>query len=189
MQKASTALEGYVILRFDRTSRTKRVFRRYAVGGIAGLTVFAAVINGSVHADPSEDGVAKLNELSRQAEQLTESMHSAQIDLDNKLQAQAAAEKKHTDDLAAADAARAQLATYQGAVDKFAAAVYMGGRTDGLNAILTAESPQGLIDKMAVQKVMATEMSEQMQSYRRLSDEAVKAEAASAWRSSSLTRR
>jgi cell wall-associated NlpC family hydrolase len=150
------------------------------VGGIAGIAVFSAVINGTVHADPADDGVAKITELSRQAEQLTESMHSAQLDLDNKLQVQAAAEKKHTDDLATVDAAKAQLATYQGAVDNVAAAVYMGGRTDGLNAILTAESPQGLIDKMAVQKVMATEMAAQMQSYRRFSDEATKAEAASA---------
>ena len=142
--------------------------------------MFSAVISGSVHADPAEDGVAKLNELSRQAEQLTESMHSAQLDLDKKLQAETVAEKKHTDDLSAADAAKAQLGTYQGAVDKFAAAVYMGGSTDGFNAILTAGSPQGLIDKMTVQRVMATEMSVQMQSYRRLNDELHQAEAASA---------
>ena len=140
----------------------------------------SAVITGTVHADPADDGVAKLNELSRQAEQLTESMHSAQLDLDKKLQVQAAAEKQHVDDLAAADTAKAQLATYQVSVDKFAAAMYMGGRMDGFNAILTAESPQGLIDKMAVQKVMSTEMTAQMQNYRRLSDETVKAEAASA---------
>ena len=167
-------------MKFDRTFLIERVLRRPAVGVVAGITVFAAVMSGTVHADPSEDGVAKLNELSRQAEQLTEAMHTAQLDLDNKLQAQAAAEKKHSDDLARADAAKGQLATYQGAVDKFAAAVYMGGRTDGLNAILTAESPQGLIDKMAVQKVMATEMSAQMQNYRRVNEEAVRAEADSA---------
>ena len=167
-------------MKFDRTFLIERVLRRPAVGVVAGITVFAAVMSGTVHADPSEDGVAKLNELSRQAEQLTEAMHTAQLDLDNKLQAQAAAEKKHSDDLARADAAKGQLATYQGAVDKFAAAVYMGGRTDGLNAILTAGSPQGLIDKMAVQKVMATEMSAQMQNYRRVNEEAVRAEADSA---------
>ncbi len=167
-------------MKFDRTFLIERVLRRPAVGVVAGITVFAAVMSGTVHADPSEDGVAKLNELSRQAEQLTEAMHTAQLDLDNKLQVQAAAEKKHSDDLARADAAKGQLATYQGAVDKFAAAVYMGGRTDGLNAILTAGSPQGLIDKMAVQKVMATEMSAQMQNYRRVNEEAVRAEADSA---------
>ncbi|MCB0942819.1 MAG: peptidoglycan hydrolase RipC [Mycobacterium sp.] len=167
-------------MKFDRTFLIERVLRRPAVSVVAGITVFAAVMSGSVHADPAEDGVAKLNELSRQAEQLTEAMHSAQLDLNNKLQAQAAAEQKHSDDLARADAAKSQLATYQGAVDKFAAAVYMGGRTDGLNAILTAESPQGLIDKMAVQKVMATEMSAQMQNYRRVNEEALRAEADSA---------
>lgn len=167
-------------MRFDRRSLAKRVLRRHVVGGIAGLLFASAVITGTVHADPAEDGVAKLNELSRQAEQLTESMHSAQLDLDKKLQVQAAAEKQHVDDLAAADTAKTQLATYQVSVDKFAAAMYMGGRMDGFNAILTAESPQGLIDKMAIQKVMSAEMTAQMQSYRRLSDETVKAEAASA---------
>ncbi|QEN13837.1 peptidoglycan hydrolase RipC [Mycolicibacterium sp. ELW1] len=164
----------------DRRYLTKRVLKRPLVGGIAGFVVLSAVISGASHADPAEDGVAKLNELSRQAEQLTESMHSAQLDLDKKLQVETVAEKKHTDDLAAADSAKAQLATYQGAVDKFAAAVYMGGRTDGLNAILTAESPQGLIDKMAVQRVMATEMAAQMQSYRQLNEQLRQAEAESA---------
>jgi cell wall-associated NlpC family hydrolase len=159
---------------------TKRVLKRPLVGGIAGFMVLSAVISGASHADPAEDGVAKLNELSRQAEQLTEAMHSAQLDLDKKLQVESVAEKKHSDDLAAADTAKAQLTTYQGAVDKFAAAVYMGGRTDGLNAILTAESPQGLIDKMAVQRVMASEMAAQMQNYRRVNDDLRQAEAASA---------
>ncbi|WP_370369473.1 peptidoglycan hydrolase RipC [Mycolicibacterium sp. CH28] len=167
-------------MRFNRRFLTVSGFQRPIVGGIAALTVLFVVMSGTVHADPADDGVAKLNELSRQAEQLTESMYSAQLDLDKKLQAQAAADRKHTDDLAAADSAKTQLATYQGAVDKFAAAVYMGGRTDGFDAILTAESPQGLIDKMAVQRVMATEMAAQMQSYRKLNDELSQAEAESA---------
>jgi len=167
-------------LRFNRTCLTKRVLQRPAVGAIAAITVLIGAFTANVHADPGDDSVAKLNELSRQAEQITEAMHSAQLDLNNKLQVQAEAEKKHTEDVAAVDASKEQLATYQGAVDQFAAAVYMGGRTDGLNAILTAESPQGLIDKMAIQRVMATEMSAQMQSYRQAGTEAAKAEAESA---------
>ncbi len=39
--------------------------------------VFGGVIAASSQADPSEDALAKLNELSRQAEQTTEAMHSA----------------------------------------------------------------------------------------------------------------
>ena len=51
----------------------------------------------NVHADPADDALAKLNELSRQAEQTTEAMHSAQLDLTKKLEAQGAAEQQHAD--------------------------------------------------------------------------------------------
>jgi len=119
--------------------------------------------------------MAKLNELSRQAEQTTEAMHSAQLTLNDKLTAQKAAEQKHAADQAALEAAQAQLATYQSSVDKFAAAMYMGGRTDGLDAIMTADSPQHLIDKLSVQRVMATEIATQMQSFKAASTQASKA--------------
>ena len=132
-----------------------------------------------VAADPAEDALAKLNELSRQAEQTTEAMHSAQLDLNAKLAAQRAADKKHADDQAAAEAAKARLGTFQTAVNKLAAATYMGGRTDGMNAFMTAESPQQLIDKMAVQRVLATEISVQMTDYRAAGEQAAKAEQAS----------
>ena len=147
---------------------------------IATIALIAGGWSAAASADPAQDAVTQLNELSRQAEQLTESMHAAEVDLEKKVQTQEAADKRHAGDLAALDAAKAQLVGYQGSVDKLAASVYMGGRTDGLNAILTAASPQGLIDKMAVQRVMATEMSEQMKSFRRADAEAVTIEAASA---------
>ncbi len=124
--------------------------------------------------------MAKLNELSRQAEQTTEAMHSAQLDLSKKLAAQKAAEGKHAADQAALEAAQAQLATYQGSVDKLAGAMYMGGRTDGLSAIMVADSPQHLIDQMSVQKVVAGEMAAQMTGYRMLTVQAAAAEQASA---------
>jgi len=124
--------------------------------------------------------MAKLNELSRQAEQTTEAMHSAQLDLNNKLAVQEAADAKHAADVAALESAKSQLATFQTSVDKLAAAQYMGGRTDGLDAMLTATSPQGLIDQLAVQRVMAAEMSAQMKSYRDIGTQAAVAEEASA---------
>jgi cell wall-associated NlpC family hydrolase len=167
-------------LRLDGVDRIKRGVKRPIFGLIAGLIVLSSVLASGVHADPADDALAKLNELSRQAEQTTEAMHSAQLDLTNKLQAQAAAEQTHANDLTNVDASKAQLATFQSGVDKFAAAMYMGGRTDGLNAILTAESPQGLIDKLAVQRVMATDMSAQMADYKKASADAAAAEAASA---------
>jgi cell wall-associated NlpC family hydrolase len=132
-----------------------------------------------VQADPADDAMAKLTELSREAEQTTEAMHSAQLDLNNKLAAQQAAEAKHAADVEAVASTKAQLATFQTAVDKVAAAQYMGGRTAGMDAMLTATSPQGLIDQLSVQRVMASEMSAQMKNYRALGAQAVAAEAAS----------
>ncbi|RUP31656.1 MAG: NlpC/P60 family protein [Mycolicibacterium sp.] len=131
-------------------------------------------------ADPADDAVAKLNELSRQAEQTTEAMHAAQLDLDKKLAAAKAADSKHEAAAAAAEVAKNDLATYQDSVDKIAAAQYMGGRTDGIDAILTADSPQGLIDQLSVQRVMAGEMAAQMANFHSASDSATKAEADSA---------
>lgn len=160
-----------------------RVLTRSAVGTLAGLTIFSGVLVASAGfsgADPAEDALAKLNQLSRQAEQTTEAMHSAQLDLNDKLAAQRTAEKKHADDQAAADSAKAHLAAFQGAVNKLAAAQYMGGRVDGMEAMLTASSPQGLIDKLAVQRLMATQMRTQMASYRIAGEQAAKAEQASA---------
>ena len=142
--------------------------------------VLGGIVAGHVQADPADDALAKLNELSRQAEQTTEAMHSAQLDLNNKLAVQQAADAKHTADAAAVESAKSQLATFQSSVDKLAAAQYMGGRTDGLDAMLTATSPQGLIDQLAVQRVMAAEMSAQMKSYRDIGRQAALAEEASA---------
>ncbi|HEU0190906.1 MAG TPA: peptidoglycan hydrolase RipC [Mycobacterium sp.] len=146
----------------------------------AGCTIFAGALAGTGHADPADAALAKLHELSRQAEQTTEVMHSAQLDLDQKLVVQQAAEKVHADDQATFQAATAQLAGYKSAVNRFAATTYMGGRTDGMDAILTAGSPQQLIDKLAVQRVVSTDMSAQMDRYRAASAQADRAERESA---------
>jgi len=161
-------------------NRGTRVLRRPIVGALAAVVVFGGALAGSSHADPAADALAKLNELSRQAEQTTEAMHSAELDLSNKLAAQRTAEQKHAADVAAVDAAKAQLATFQNSVDRVAAAQYMGGRTAGLDAMLTANSPQGLIDQLAVQRVMATEMSAQMQNFKTGTVAATNAEVESA---------
>jgi hypothetical protein len=76
------------------------------VGALAGFIVFSGVLATNAVADPAADAVAKLTELSRQAEQTTEAMHTAQLDLNKKLAAQQAAERKHADDIGAAQAAK-----------------------------------------------------------------------------------
>jgi peptidoglycan DL-endopeptidase CwlO len=167
-------------LTLDGSHRKKRLVKRPVIGVVAGATLLGGMLASNVHADPAEDAMAKLNELSRQAEQTTEAMHAAQLDLGKKLEVQTTADKQLTDAQANVTSAQAQLSSFQSSVDKVAAAMYMGGRTDGMAAILTAESPQGLIDKLAMQRVMATEMSAQMTNYQQLSAAAAAAQAASA---------
>jgi hypothetical protein len=124
--------------------------------------------------------VTKLKDLTQQAEQLISNVQAAQQDLDRKVQLQAEAEKRHADDLAALDTVTTQLAGYQGAADRYAAAIYVRGGTDSLHAILTAPSPKVLIDGLAIQRVMDTQTAEQMQGFRRAAQEAQTMEAASA---------
>ena len=151
----------------DGSHRKKRAARLPIFGVVTGVVV-SGVMAASAVADPADDAMAKLNELSRQAEQAAEAMHSAQLDLNQKLDVQAAADRQLTQSQADVSVAQTQLGSFQTSVDRVAAATYMGGRTDGMAAILTAESPQGLIDKLAMQRVMATEMSAQMTNYKRL---------------------
>jgi cell wall-associated NlpC family hydrolase len=147
---------------------------------VAGVTALTGTLVGSVYADPADDALAKLSELSRQAEQTTEAMHTAQLNLNEKLAAQQDADQTHAHDQAELDAARERLSTYRTAVNRFAATTYMGGRVGGMDAILTAESPQQLIDKLAVQRVVASDLSVQLERYRGASEQADEAEQASA---------
>jgi hypothetical protein len=154
--------------------------RKRLVNIVVGLVALSTVWGGAASAEPAQDTVAKINELSKQSDQLAQSIQAAKSDLDTKMQVVADADRRHGESLAALNSAHAQLGGYQGAVDRFAATVYMGGRTDGAYAILTAPSPKILIDKMVTQRVMATEMSHQLQGLRQASQEAQRVEAASA---------
>lgn len=150
------------------------------VGAIAGLVVLGSAWSGTAQAEPAHGSAADLNDLSQQAQQLTDSMRTAQQDFDRRMQLLAEADKKHADDLAALEAAKAQLAGYQVSVDKVAAAVYMGGYTGDFTAILTAASPKRLIDTLAVQRSMITEMSGKVQGLRQVGQELQAIESASA---------
>lgn len=154
--------------------------RKQGAGVIAGFAALSAVVGGVAYADPAQDGVSKLKELTSQAEQIIKTVQAAQSDLDTKLQVQTEADRKHADALAALQAAKEQVDIHQAPVDKLAAAVYMGGRADGLNAILTATSPAVFIDKLSIQRTMATTMSRELQSLRDVQQQAQAIEAASA---------
>ena len=150
------------------------------IAAIVGLTALSVAWVGGAYADPAQDDVASFNELSRQAEQLLEAVQAAQLDLNMMQQLQREADKKHADDLAALNAAEAQLTPHQAAVDSIAAAAYMGGGGEDIRAFLTAASPQRFINKLAIQRVVDTTMSQQLHSFREAEREAQTIEAASA---------
>ena len=151
--------------------------RSAAIAILAALSVVSA---GSAYAEPAADELAKLNELTKQAQQLIENVQAAELDLDKKLQLQSQAEQKHADDVAALDATTVQLAAYQGYVDNAASAFYVGGSTDSVNAMLTARSPQTLIDQLGFQRAIADDISRHMQGFREANRQAQTIAAASA---------
>lgn len=167
-------------MKFDLRFLTRSAARKAAVGGCAALLALSSVGGVTAHADPAQDNVANFNELSRQAQQMVENVQQAQLDLDQKERLQAEAEAKHVSDLAALQAANAQLSSYQRVVDTFAAAVYMGGRADGTTAFLTAPSPQSFIDRLTVQRLVSTKMTTDMQGFRQAQQQAQVMEATSA---------
>ena len=141
--------------------------------------VLALSMAGDVQADPAADALSKLNDLSRQALQTREAVTAAQRDADDRLAAQTAAEDRHRADLAALETANSQLAPYQAAADRVAAMTYMSGRTGRLAAVLTAASPQQLIDQLSLQRAIAAETADQMKAYRAARERAAAAARAS----------
>ncbi len=152
--------------------------RRTACGLVtAGLVLAAAM--GDVQADPADDALTRLNELSQQAVQSREAVTAAQRDADAKLAEQAAADDRHRADVVAVDRANAELEPYQAAVDRLAAMTYMGGGDSEMAAVLTAPSPQHLIDRLALQRVVDATTADQMRAYRARRERAASAAQAS----------
>lgn len=134
---------------------------------------------GDVKADPAADALSKLNELSQQAVQSREAVTTAQRDVDARLAAQTAAEDRHRADLVALEVANIQLQPYQAAADRVAAMTYMTGGNGQMTAVLTATSPQQLIDHLSLQRVVGAETAQQMKAYQSTRELAARAAQAS----------
>jgi hypothetical protein len=156
----------------------RRSLRR-ATYGSAGAVLVLSMSTGGVMADPAADALSTLNELSRQAVQTREAVTTAQRDADARLAAQTEAEARHRTDLAALEVANSQLKPFQAAVDRIAAMTYMGGDTGQFAAVLTATSPQQLIDKLSLHRVIADETADQMKAFSSGRERAATAAAAS----------
>ncbi|SRX79429.1 hypothetical protein [Mycobacterium leprae TN] [Mycolicibacterium parafortuitum] len=147
--------------------------------GFATAVLVAAMAVGGAIADPAADALARLNELSQQAVQSRQALTTAQYDAEVKFAEQAAAAERHRADQAALDAATADVAALQGAVDRVAAMDYMSGSRTEFAALLTAASPQKLIDQLAMQRTLGTRIADQMRAFRSARERAAGAAQAS----------
>lgn len=143
----------------------RHLLRRTACCLVSAVLVLAMSI-GDVNADPAADALAKLNELSRQAVQSREAVTTAQRDVDARLAEQTAAVARHRADLEALEVANSQLRPHQAAADRVAAMTYMSGGTGQLAAVLTAASPQQVIDQLSLQRVVAAETADRLKAFR-----------------------
>jgi hypothetical protein len=134
---------------------------------------------GDVTADPAADALSRLDELSRQAVHSRDAVTTAQRDVDTRLAAQTAAEDRHRADLEALEVANSQLQPYQDAVDRVAVMTYVSGRTGPLAAMLTAASPQQLIDQLSLQRTVTAGIADQMKAFQTRRERAAAAARAS----------
>jgi hypothetical protein len=146
---------------------------------LATAILVVAMSIADVEADPSVDALSRLNELSQQAVHSREAVTAAQRDADARLAEQAAAADRHRADLAALEAANSQLAPHQAAADRVAAMNYTSG-SDGLfAAVLTATSPQQLIDQLSLQRTVAAGIADQLKAFQSARERAAAATQAS----------
>jgi len=153
--------------------------RRTVISSMVAVVVLVMSIAGDVTADPAADALAKLNELSRQALDGRNAVTLAQRDVDATLAAQNSAEDRRRADLAALDAANVELAPYQAAVDQIAAMTYAMGGASQWEAVLTASSPQQLIDQLSLRREVAALKADQLKAFKVVRERAAEAARAS----------
>lgn len=137
--------------------------------GVVVAAILAMTMSNSVgigRADPAADALARMTELSREAERTTEAIYRAELDLQARLVLQRETEARRRAGFDELVGARADLQKYQAAVNEVASAAYMGGSTDGISAALTAKSPQNLLDKLSLNRIAAIHMSQRMAEFR-----------------------
>ncbi|MGW0160204.1 coiled-coil domain-containing protein [Mycobacterium sp. NPDC003323] len=130
--------------------------------GSAAAILLLAMSPGNVVADPAADALAKLNELSAQALQTREAVTAAQHDVDARMAEQTVAVDRHRADAEVLAVANAQLQPFQDAADRVAAMTYMSGRASQMSALLTASSPQQLIDRLSLNRAIADGSADQL---------------------------
>lgn len=155
----------------------RHLVRRTVCGVAAAALVLTPL--GDAKADPAADGLTKLDELSRQAVESRKAITAAQRDVDARQAEETATADRHRADLNALEVANTQLQPFQEAVNRVAAMSYMGRGTGQVAAVLTADSPQQLIDQLTVQRAVVDGAADKMEAYRTARERAAEAAGAS----------
>ncbi|MFH5210853.1 C40 family peptidase [Antrihabitans spumae] len=165
--------------------RVKRSIGSAVAVGLLSVAL-AAAPTGTAVADPvalppgnASDAMQQLTTLARESEQINESLHNAQIDLDKKVEAQKAADAKLAADQDLVKVEQAKIAEYQPVIDRIAVATYQGARPNRLFAVLTSDSPQQMLDQMSALDVLGTEAASDVAEFQKAITAAAAAEQAS----------
>ena len=148
-----------------RVTGMRQFLRRVACGSVAAVLVVGATVS-AVKADPAADALSNLTELSQRAVQSREAVTAAQRDVDARLVEQTAAVDRHRADVATLEVANTELEPHQAAADRIAAMSYTSGRDGQAAAVLTATSPQKLIDQLSLQRTVAAGIAGQVAAFR-----------------------
>jgi cell wall-associated NlpC family hydrolase len=153
-----------------------------AVTAATMLSVPGAVLAVPVaHQQPppptnASDALAQYQQLSQQAEVVSEQLNAAQVDLDKKNAALAQANT----DLAAADAAKKQAAAdeeaYRGQVDQLTSASFQGARFNKLSALLTGDSADDFLERASALGVLASDNEQALSKLSAATNQAAAAE-------------
>ncbi|MET9226359.1 C40 family peptidase [Lentzea sp. NPDC003310] len=128
-------------------------------GRAARTTALAAVIAATVvsmpsaHAQPAEDALKAYNDLTREAEKLSQDHLKAQGDLSTAngvVAAATEAEKK----------ALAESEQFRGQVDVLTEASFEGARFNNISALLTSSSQQDFLERMQAMNIIAADQNE-----------------------------
>ncbi|MDX3661140.1 C40 family peptidase [Streptomyces sp. ID05-26A] len=128
----------------------RRAARTTALAAVIAATV---VSMPSAHAQPADDALKVYNDLTREAEKLSQDHLKAQGDLNTAngiVVAATEAEKR----------ALAESEQFRGQVDVLTEASFEGARFNNLSALLTSSSQQDFLERMQAMNIIATDQNE-----------------------------
>jgi hypothetical protein len=134
-----------------------RVHRTYQLALAGLLTILMVVVPGAVaHAGPSVAEIeAEINKIWAEAEPLIEKYNAVHEQFQKNRALQAELQKK-------IEPLQHQVELGQQRIGVLAAALYKGGRTDAVNAVLTAASPKALADQLSYLDLIARDQEQQL---------------------------